>query len=157
MHHGKPDEMGDGDVNAVAECRQALSVQPRPHSLHLGSPIIQPTNEGFRRRPVDRFPSLDGGSVVAPVNSNAFCSSVAPQASLLSRTLGLSPSRLRGVGSIRTASSNIGPPVRLSPLTSVPPFVLASGERNSGVQPLHNACGADGSNSTAIATDPDGE
>lgn len=66
FHDVVSDEPSAVDVNAVAECGQSGSVHSRPQALQLGVPIIHPTNEGFRRRPVDGFPALDGGEVVAP-------------------------------------------------------------------------------------------
>lgn len=58
-------------MNTVAECGQSGSVHSRPQLAQLGVPIIQPTNEGFRRRPVDGFPASDSGAVVAPLDSDS--------------------------------------------------------------------------------------
>lgn len=103
------DEPADLDLNSVAESGQSGSLHPG------GAPIIHSTNQGLRRRPVDRFPPSDGGSVVAPLHSYATSLSVVPGVKVESgerlgavadRLLRESPST--GVGSSLTRAGSDG-------------------------------------------------
>lgn len=106
MLAGEPSEV---DVNSVAESGQPGSLHPK------GAPIIHSTNQGLRRRSVDRFPSLDGGLVLAPLHSYATSLNVVPglnvesgdrSGAVVERLLRLSLST--GVGSSFTSEGSEG-------------------------------------------------
>jgi len=131
---------------------RSIAVSSRPGGLLCPPPVRRPlSREAVSARVLFRSVVAIGVGSKRTASSFHLCAtslSVVPEwpvepvplFAVAFRPFRLSPST--GVGRSRTASSSIGPPVRLSPLTCVPLCVRAIGVGSNGIDPVTRVRGA---------------